>query len=96
MGEQAREHREWMRLALREARAALETGDVPVGAVVIDASGVVVGHGRNDREARQDPTGHAEVLAITDQGQALRSLHPLAGLVEPKLRYRIIRELPLR
>lgn len=38
----------------------------------------------------------AEVLAITDQGQALRSLHPLAGLVEPKLRYRIIRELPLR
>jgi hypothetical protein len=38
----------------------------------------------------------AEVLALTDQGQALRSLHPLAGLVEPKLRYRIIREVPLR
>jgi hypothetical protein len=38
----------------------------------------------------------AEVLAVTDQGQALRSLHPLAGLVEPKLRYKIIREVPLR
>jgi hypothetical protein len=38
----------------------------------------------------------AEVLAMTDQGQALRSLHPLAGLVEPKLRYKIIREVPLR
>ncbi len=50
--------------ALEQARAALATADVPVGAVVVDASGRVVGRGRNAREARQDPTAHAEVLAL--------------------------------
>ena len=53
-----------MRAALAEARAALETGDVPVGAVVLDADGVVVGTGRNAREALADPTAHAEMLAL--------------------------------
>jgi tRNA(adenine34) deaminase len=53
-----------MRAALDEARLALETGDVPVGAVVVDASGAVVGIGRNAREAQQDPTAHAEILAL--------------------------------
>ncbi|KAJ1683412.1 hypothetical protein LUZ63_021364 [Rhynchospora breviuscula] len=53
-----------MEAALAEARACLATGDVPVGAVVVDASGVVVATGRNEREARQDPTAHAEVLAL--------------------------------
>lgn len=53
-----------MELALAEARACLGTGDVPVGAVVLDASGAVVAVGRNEREARQDPTAHAEVLAL--------------------------------
>lgn len=60
----ALDHRGWMALALAEAREALETGDVPVGAVVVDASGVVIGVGRNAREARHDPTAHAEVEAI--------------------------------
>jgi tRNA(adenine34) deaminase len=55
---------EWMRLALAEARAALATGDVPVGAIVLDAAGAVIGVGRNEREARHDPTAHAEVLAL--------------------------------
>ena len=53
-----------MDAALEEARAALATGDVPIGAVVVDAVGAVVGSGRNVREATGDPTGHAEVVAI--------------------------------
>jgi tRNA(adenine34) deaminase len=59
-----------MRSALAEARAALDTGDVPVGAVVVDADGVVIGSGRNRREADRDPTGHAEVVAIRDAARA--------------------------
>ncbi|WP_133518944.1 nucleoside deaminase [Curtobacterium flaccumfaciens] len=53
-----------MRRALDEARACLATGDVPVGAVVLDRDGAVVAVGRNEREALQDPTAHAEVLAL--------------------------------
>ena len=53
-----------MRLALAEATTALETDDVPVGAVVLDSSGRVIGRGRNTREADGDPTGHAEMVAI--------------------------------
>ena len=55
---------ESMRLALDEARAALESADVPVGAVVLDADGAVIGRGRNRREADRDPTAHAEVVAL--------------------------------
>ncbi|WP_448631773.1 nucleoside deaminase [Cellulomonas soli] len=55
-----------MGLALDEARLALTTLDVPVGAVVLDADGQVVGRGRNTREAHADPTGHAEVMALRD------------------------------
>ncbi|MGN7224379.1 nucleoside deaminase [Curtobacterium flaccumfaciens] len=53
-----------MERALDEARRCLATDDVPVGAVVLDRDGVVVATGRNEREARQDPTAHAEVLAL--------------------------------
>ena len=53
-----------MREALAEARAALATSDVPVGAVVLDPHGAVLGRGRNRREADGDPTGHAEVVAL--------------------------------
>lgn len=53
-----------MALALDEARAALATGDVPVGAVVLDPTGQVIARGRNVREADNDPTGHAEVVAL--------------------------------
>jgi tRNA(adenine34) deaminase len=56
--------REPMLAALDEARAALATDDVPIGAVVVDAAGAVVGRGRNVREAAADPTGHAEVIAL--------------------------------
>ena len=53
-----------MRLALLEAGLAAGHDDVPVGAVVVDAAGTVVGRGHNQRELTQDPTAHAEVLAI--------------------------------
>jgi tRNA(adenine34) deaminase len=55
---------EAMRLALDEARAAVDTGDVPIGAVVLDPGGTVVARARNEREARGDPTAHAEILAL--------------------------------
>ncbi|WP_405219572.1 tRNA adenosine(34) deaminase TadA [Agrococcus sp. Ld7] len=55
-----------MRAALAEAAAAAGTEDVPVGALVVDASGVVIGTGRNEREARHDPTGHAEIVALRE------------------------------
>jgi tRNA(adenine34) deaminase len=51
-----------MRLALREARRS--AGDVPVGAVVLNASGQLMGAGRNERERTGDPTAHAEIVAL--------------------------------
>lgn len=59
-----------MLAALAEARAALATGDVPIGAVVLDPDGAVVGTGRNVREADADPTGHAEVVALRAAARA--------------------------
>ncbi len=64
---------EWMRLALAEARAALGTGDVPIGAVVVGPDGTVLGRGRNRREADGDPTAHAEILALREASRALGS-----------------------
>ena len=62
-----------MRVALAEAAAAIGTGDVPVGAVILDAAGVVVARGRNRREADADPTAHAEIVAIRAAARARRS-----------------------
>ena len=61
----------WMREALDEAREAMATGDVPIGAVVVGPGGEVLGRGRNAREATGDPTAHAEVLALRDAARAL-------------------------
>jgi len=63
---------EWMRRALAQARAALEHGDVPIGAVVVH-EGRVIGSGHNERERLQDPTAHAEVLALREAAAALGS-----------------------
>src|ERR687894_1462526 len=60
----------FMRLAVREAERALEHDDVPVGAVVV-VGGEVIGAGHNDRELRQDPTAHAEVLALQEAARHL-------------------------
>lgn len=66
-----RVHEVWMRQALEQARLALSTGDVPIGAVVLDPDGRAIGHGRNEREAHHDPTAHAEVLAMREAAEAL-------------------------
>lgn len=62
-----------MARALELARAASEHGDVPIGAVVVDASGAVVGEGGNERELTGDPTAHAEVLALRRAADARRA-----------------------
>ena len=54
----------WMDLALSEAERTSASGDVPIGAVVLDPEGRVIGTGRNRREECGDPTAHAEVLAL--------------------------------
>ena len=68
-------HEELMRLALEEARAALLSDDVPVGAIVLDAAGAVIGRGRNERELHRDPTAHAEIVAIREAAAALGDWH---------------------
>ena len=60
-----RVHEAWMRQALEQARLALSTGDVPIGAVVLDPDGRAIGRGRNEREAHHDPTAHAEAVSYT-------------------------------
>jgi len=62
----------YMRLALREAARALEHDDVPIGAVVVH-EGEVIGAGHNERELRDDPTAHAEVLALREAARHLGS-----------------------
>lgn len=54
----------WMMCALGEADAAASMGEVPVGCVIVDATGRELGRGRNARESQRDPTAHAEVIAI--------------------------------
>ncbi len=73
--------------ALRLARIALESNDVPVGAVVLSPDGAIVGRGRNERELTGDPTAHAEVVALRDAAAATGnwnlSDHTLVVTLEP-------------
>jgi len=72
------QYTDWMLQALESAKLASAHGDVPVGALVFDASGTAIGAGRNERELRNDPTAHAEVLALRAAAEATGSWH-LAG-----------------
>lgn len=60
-----------MELALAQARLAQAEGEIPIGAVVLDAAGAVIASARNARESSHDPTAHAEVLALRQAGMAL-------------------------
>jgi len=60
----------FMRLALREAERALSHDDVPIGAVIVH-EGEVIGSGHNEREVREDPTAHAETIAMREAARAL-------------------------
>jgi len=76
MTEPANEQRQlderMIRQAIQEAELALQTGDVPIGAVVVH-EGRIIGRGRNQRELLQDPTAHAEMIALTAAAAALDS-----------------------
>jgi tRNA(adenine34) deaminase len=69
-----------MRLALREAQLALEHDDVPVGAVIVK-DGEVLATGHNERELREDPTAHAEMLALRAASAALGSWRVLDSVM---------------
>jgi tRNA(adenine34) deaminase len=70
----------YMRLALREAEAALEHEDVPIGAVVV-RDGEVIAAAHNERELRQDPTAHAELLALREASRAIGSWRVLEAVL---------------
>lgn len=64
------EDRKWMRIALTEAERALEQDDVPIGAIAVHNS-EIIGRGYNRREADQDPTAHAEMIAMRQASQVV-------------------------
>ena len=66
-------HLHHMEMALDEAEAAEQEDEVPVGAVIVSFQKGVIGRAHNQRELLHDPTAHAEMLAITQAAQALRS-----------------------
>ena len=59
-------YEELMSEAIAEAKLARDTGDVPVGAIIVDAAGATIAVGRNERELTRDPTAHAEIVAIRE------------------------------
>jgi len=65
-------HEQFMRLALAEAEAALGEDEVPIGAVIVH-EGRVIASAHNQREGLHDPTAHAEMIAITQAAESLRS-----------------------
>jgi len=60
-----------MQVALANARGALTSGDVPVGAAIFNASGDLISSGHNERELHNDPTAHAEIVALQRASQKL-------------------------
>jgi tRNA(adenine34) deaminase len=60
-----------MQMALDEAALAAQSGDVPVGAVLLDEYGAVLAHNRNRREVNHDPTAHAEILVLREAAERL-------------------------
>lgn len=64
-----------MREAIADAAHTATSGDVPVSALVLDAAGNIIGVGRNERELRQDPTAHAEVLALRAAAETTGDWH---------------------
>src|SRR6516165_11702221 len=69
-----------MRLALREAARAPEHDDVPIGAVIV-RGGEVIGSGHNERELREDPTAHAELIALREAARTLGSWRVLEAVM---------------
>jgi tRNA(adenine34) deaminase len=68
-------HRHWMSRAIALAQSAGDAGEVPVGAVIVDANNTLIATAENRRERDKDPTAHAEILALRAAGQALQTWH---------------------
>jgi len=66
---------EMMGVALEQARKAVASGDVPVGAAIFNASGELIATGHNERELHKDPTAHAEIVAIRRASERLGDWH---------------------
>ena len=66
------EHKKWMKLAFREAEKAYERGEIPIGAVVVQ-NGQIIGRGYNQCESLNDPTAHAEIIAITSAANTIKN-----------------------
>jgi tRNA(adenine34) deaminase len=64
-------HHAWMKTALSLAEEGATAGEVPIGALVVSADGKILGAAHNGKETYQDPTAHAEILAIREAAQAL-------------------------
>ena len=73
--ESYQEHCRWMQYALQLAAEAGKAGEIPVGAVIIDAQGAIVGEGNNRKERDRLPTAHAEIIAINQAAQRCGSWH---------------------
>jgi tRNA(adenine34) deaminase len=68
-------HRQWMARSIKLATTAGNAGEVPVGAIIINAEGALIAVGENRRERDQDPTAHAEIVAIRAAGAYLNNWH---------------------
>jgi tRNA(adenine34) deaminase len=68
-------HRRWMERAIELATNAGNAGEVPVGAIIIDPDGEIIGTGENRRERDRDPTAHAEIVAMRAAGTYLNNWH---------------------
>ena len=69
---QIKEHKKWMNLAFHEAEKAFEKDEVPIGSVVVQNS-QIIGRGYNQCENLNDPTAHAEIIAITSAANTIKS-----------------------
>ena len=65
-------HEKWMKAAFREAEKAFEQDEVPIGAVVVK-NGIIIGRGYNQCESLNDPTAHAEIIAITSAANTIKN-----------------------
>ena len=66
------EHKKWMKLAFREAEKAYDQGEIPIGAVVVK-NDQIIGRGYNQCESLNDPTAHAEIIAITSATNTIKN-----------------------
>ena len=69
---QIKQHEKWMKLAFREAEKAFEQDEIPIGSVVVQ-NGKIIGRGYNQCESLNDPTAHAEIIAITSASNTIKN-----------------------